>query len=239
MKKAVFRGTLIGILVISGLIVFAYSRTWGKLELEFRIHINEELVHESAFGESPTFAIWLEDPANGTIKTVYATRRAAEGDWEGKAEVPVALPMWFDLVQPQADHPGSFDSEGLKGTDALSGATPEPGYFILRRPVESGAALTIWMEVNLAGDYNESYKEFDEVLLKEDVYGSGQPALLYQAEIEITQGFENTPQVVGMTLLDPVEGPILSPLKGITTATDIFDHIVISVVRPKPRIIRK
>ena len=62
---------LSGIFVLVSLIIYAYARTWEKTDIEFRIHINEELVLQSVYGESPTFAIWIEDPETGKTKTLY------------------------------------------------------------------------------------------------------------------------------------------------------------------------
>ena len=227
---------LLGLLILV-LIGFAYARTLGKTDIEFRIHINEQLVHESAFGESPTFAIWLEDNT-GKSRTVFATRRAAEGDWEGKAEVPVALPMWFEVAQNELGEALHSGSEGINNLDGSTGATPEPGYFLLRVNATPGIKITAWIEVNLAGDFNDFYKEYDEVLKKEDEYRSGQPALLYKAELEVLYDFKNVPELSGMTLLDQNNRALVKPIQGITTATDIFDEMSIKVVKPKPRIIK-
>ncbi len=220
------------------MIAFAYARTWGKTDIEFRIHINEQLVFESAFGESPTFAIWLEDD-RGKSRIVFATRRAAEGDWEGKAEVPVALPRWFEVAQNEISEALQSASDDLYNLDGASGATPVPGYFVLRVNATPGASLTVWIEVNLAGDFNEVYKEFDEKLKKEDEYRSGQPALLYRAELVVIRNFEAEPELAGMTLLDQENRVLIEPLQGITTATEIFDVISIKIKKPKPRILRK
>ena len=97
MKTIIKWGLISAGIIIGGLVIFAFARTLNKTELEFLIHINEELVQQSVFGESPTFAIWLEDPDNGQTYTAYATRRVATGDWEGKADVPVALPLWSEI----------------------------------------------------------------------------------------------------------------------------------------------
>ncbi|MDD2497560.1 MAG: hypothetical protein PHY90_05450, partial [Desulfitobacteriaceae bacterium] len=64
------------VLFVAGcLVAFAYIRTWGKTEIEFKIHINEELILQSVYGESPTFAIWLENPDTGDSKTIFVTNR--------------------------------------------------------------------------------------------------------------------------------------------------------------------
>ena len=150
---------------------------------------------------------------------MFATRRAAEGDWEGKAEVPVALPRWFEVAQKEISEALKSASDDLYNLDGASGATPVPGYFVLRVNATPGARLTVWIEVNLAGDYNETYKEFDEKLKKEDEYRSGQPALLYRAELEVIPNFEAEPKLAGMTLLDQENKVLIKPLQGITTAT--------------------
>jgi hypothetical protein len=155
--------TLLAFALIAGcLVLFAFARTWNKTDIEFKLHINEQLVLESVFGESPTFAIWLEDP---------------ETKW------------------------------------------------------------ICWIEVNLAGDFNDTYKEYDEVAQVSDEYKTGQPALLYKAELTAEEGNQVVPDVAGMCILVPEKGVMIQPLKGITTATGIFDEINIMVVRPKPRII--
>jgi len=239
MKKAVTRSVLLLIVAIVCLVIFAYARTWGKTEIAFRIHINEQLVRESSFGESPTFAIWLDEKTSGRSRTVFATRRAAEGDWEGKAEVPVALPKWFEVNQVEKEEDQQTSSNGKSYLDASTGATPVPGYFVHRVSASPGSKWTVWIEVNLAGDFNETYQEYNEELRQEDEYKSGQPALLYTAELDVTRGVEIEPELAGMSILDPDNKVTIQAIRGITTATDIFDEITISVVKPKPRLIKK
>lgn len=89
--------------------------------------------------------------------------------------------------------------------------------------------------MNLSGDYNEHYPEYDEVSKKTDDYGTGQPALVYKASIEAVKGNTVIPEVVGMSVLNK-DGEIIRPVEGITTALDVFDEITITVVKPKPRI---
>lgn len=217
-------------------VLYAYRGTWGTTELEFRIHINEQLVQESAFGESPTFAIWLENPETGANKTVFVTRRAAVGDWEGKARVPVALPRWFEVYQsenethdlPTLDKPAAI---------AITGATPKPGYFTTSVRVEPESNWICWIEVNLSGDYNEYYQEYNQEENIEDEFGTGQPALLYKAEIQAVLENTITPEISGISIINTEGKNIIQPRKGITTASKIFDELSIVVVKPKPKIL--
>lgn len=235
-KRNILISLLAGIFIIGGLIFYAFARTWNKTEIEFSIHINEKMIRESTFGESPTFAIWLEDPETKQTQTAFVTNRAGKGDWEGKAEVPVALPEWFRVNAKEKLSENQLENK-IPEEIIISGATPKPGYFNTRISVTPGSKWICWVEVNLAGDFNDTYKEYDEVNKTSDEYKTGQPALLYRAEIEAIIGNEVKPLVVGMTLIDPINGVVILPLEGITSATDIFDEMKFVVVKPKPRII--
>ena len=238
MKTIIKWGFICTGLVVVGLVFFAFARTWNKTELEFLIHINEELVHQSVFGESPTFAIWLEDPDKGNTYTVYATRRIATGDWEGKKDVPGALPVWSKINQAESLNQSGKANDVLDEM-AITGATPLPGYFRTRVRVKPGSQWTCWIEVNLAGDYNNAYPEYNPVNHQQDEYGIGQPALLYKAEVEVLEAGMAVPAISGMSVFDKENRVVVVPLQGITTATEVFDEISIAVVRPKPRIIQK
>ncbi len=225
-------------IIIAGLVIFAFARTLNKTELEFQIHINEELVQQSVFGESPTFAIWLEDPDNGQTYTAYATRRVATGDWEGKADVPVALPLWSEINR--AEKKNRSGDAGQAGDELIyTGATPLPGYFRTRVRVKPGSKWICWIEYNLSGDFNESFPEYNPETHTEDEYSTGQPALLLKAEIEAVKDRMVVPEISGMCVFDTENKVMVEPLHGITTAAEVLDEISISVVKPKPRIINK
>lgn len=238
MKSVLKWGIISAVVIIAGLVVIAYSRTWNKTELEFLIHINEELVQQSVFGESPTFAIWLEDPDDGRTYTAYVTRRVSLGDWEGKKDVPVALPLWYEINRTEKKQRKS--KAGMAGeVITATGATPLPGYFRTRVSVQPGSKWTCWVEYNLAGDFNETYPAFNPENNTEDEYSSGQPAILYRAEIEALNDMVAYPEISGICVFNKEGRVIVENLDGITTAKDVFDEISISVVRPRPRIIRK
>lgn len=234
MRKTIL--LVVSLVIIAAVVLYAYRGTWGKRDIEFRIHINEQLVRESVYGESPTFAIWLEDPATGNEQTVFVTRRAAAGDWEGKAEVPVALPLWFEVYKAEnkADHLPNYEKPAPM---AITGATPKPGYFTTRARVDTGSSWICWIEVNLSGDYNDYYQQYDPVKKMEDAFGSGQPALVYKAEFKAVEGMVVIPEVVGMSVSNASVTNILQPVEGITTASDIFDEISIAAVKPEPKIL--
>ncbi len=225
-----------GLLLIILLITFAYMRVWNRTELEFRIQINQELIQVSTYGEPPTFAIWLEN-GKGDLDNVYITHRAYENDWEGKPEVPVALPYWFFLNKSGIIGKGS-SLNGFLDTDAVSGATPRDDLFVVRVEVPRDSVFLCWIEMNLSGDYNDYYKETDPVKMTSDEYGNGQPALIYFGEIKNLIGQRIEPEIYGMSILTDTLRNIIQPVYGITTADEVFSSIQIEAVRPKPYIIR-
>lgn len=235
LKNYLFIAFLIFVMTVGSLVFFAFARTWGKTEIEFKIHINEKVVQQSTFGESPTFAIWLEDTENHRPQTVFVTKRAALGDWEGKPHVPVALPKWFEIYRIETQ---SNDLPTLEKPVPMiiTGATPKPGYFITRVRVTTNTKWNCYIEVNLAGDFNEYYKEYNEAEKTIDKYLTGQPALLYKTKIITREGVKVTPEIIGMSTLESGNCNI-RPLIGITTAKNIFDKISITVIKPKPKII--
>ncbi len=231
--KWIFSGILLILILWTA---FAYISIWNKTALEFRIHMNKDLIQVSAYGEPPTFAIWLENH-NGDLENVYVTRRAYQGDWEGKPEVPVALPYWFHL-----NNTGKLgekrSTDGFLDTDAVTGATPREEEFALRVRVPPGSVYRYWIEMNLSGDYNEIYKESDPVKMTADEFGNGQPALVYQGRVKTTLGNRSKPELIGMSLASDSADRIIHPLSGITTAYEVFKDIQVEVLRPKPYIIR-
>ncbi len=235
-KRKVLITLLTGVIITGCLIIYAFARTWNKTELEFRIHINDKLVRQSVFGESPTFAIWLEEPETGLTKTIFVTNRAGLGDWEGKTSVPVALPKWFDVNETEQKTQDLLRNK-IPEKLTITGATPKPGYFSTRVRVAPGSSWICWIEVNLAGDFNESYPEYDEVKKTADEFKTGQPALVFRAEVEAVYGNSVKPEITGMSLLDSTGNSVIQAPSGISTAYEIFDEMNIIVVKPKPRII--
>lgn len=240
-KKSIKRGMIlltVGFLValiIAGTVI---AKTWGRTQLQIDIHQNKKIIHLSNFAEPPQFAIWLENPLTKELKTVFVTHRVAKGDWEGKANVPVALPLWFKLFRGERKT-GETNAAGKNSDLAISGATPKSDYFSIRVEVEPQSEWVCWIEMNLAGDFNDAYPEIDLKTLREDEYSNGQPALIFKSDIKVIENMKFIPDIIsqstwtkGIVNVEPVNS-------GITTAKDVFDDITISVIRPKPKLIDK
>jgi hypothetical protein len=221
------------ILIIGAVVTF---RTLGRTLIQFDIHQNKEIIRLSTFAEPPQFAIWIENAKTHKLKTVFVTSRVSVGDWEGKANVPVALPKWFELFRGEKQ---SYELVENDEYSAVTGATPKGDYFSVRIEVEPGSEWICWIEMNLAGDFNDSFPEFNKQTLKEDEFSCGQPALLYKAAITATEGMKFIPVLEAQSIWENGINRVEPVSPGVTTARDVFDDIQISVIRPKPKLIDK
>lgn len=230
------------IAIIVALILILQTR--GRTLIQVDIHQNKNLIYLSTFAEPPQFAIWLEDPATKELKNIFVTHRVAVGDWEGKANVPVALPQWFRLFRETGNSSGpsglARSSGSGKNNDlVISGATPKDDYFSIRVEVKPESEWICWIEMNLAGDFNEAFPEFDRETLTEDEFSNGQPALLFRSEVKAIENQSFTPVLTSQTIWNDGSVSVEPLSSGITTAKNVFDTINVSVIRPKPKLIDK
>lgn len=227
-------GAVVALIIgVTGVLIF---KTLGRTLIQFDIHQNKEIIHLSTFAEPPQFAIWIENAKTHKMKTVFVTSRVSKGDWEGKANVPNALPRWFEIFR------GENQSYVLVENDeflAVTGATPKDDYFSVRVEVKPGSEWICWIEMNLAGDYNDSFPEFDVQSLKEDEFACGQPALLFEATVTAAEGLKFIPVLEAQSIWENGVNRVEPVSKGVTTARDVFDDILISIIRPKPKLIDK
>jgi hypothetical protein len=222
--------------VITVLTAIAFFRTRGRTLIEFDIHQNMDVIAESVFGEPPQFAIWIENPETHRTHTVFVTYRSATGEWIGKTEVPTALPLWFEVFKKERNRP-DLPSPKDPAPDAITGATPKADHFRIRVEVKPGSKWICWIEVNLAGDFNAKYQEYGRMSSPADMHFSGQPPLVYRAEIEAKIGQEVSAKLDGQSVVGTSRIEPVSP--DVTTAKDIFKSIDIRVVAPKPYLILK
>ena len=228
-------GLFILIIVISSIVVL---KTIGRTQIQFNIHQDKEIIYLSTFAEPPQFAIWLEDPDNHKCQTVFVTRRTAIDDWEGKASVPVSLPRWAGLFK--VNDKGKNGAGAVKEPSLIvTGATPKDDYFSVRAEVKPGSKWVCWIEMNLAGDFNEAFPEQDTENYEVDEFSCGQPALLYKSEITAEEGLSFNFELVGQSIWENGVTSIEPVSPGVTSAKKVFDKIFVEIIRPKPKIIDK
>jgi len=200
----------------------------GPVRVVFDIRQDIELIRLSLFGEPPQFAIWLEEPRTHKLRTVFVTYRSGFGDWVGKAECPAALPKWFEVFAEETGSSGAptFDNPA---PDAVTGATPQGEEFTCFVDVPYGSRWICWIEMNLSGDFNESYRPNDPARKFVDMDLSGQPPLLYRAEFTAVPGAEAKVELYGQSVLDKAGRVRVEPVgDDVTTARAVFKQIEIS-----------
>lgn len=225
-----------GLVLIIVIIGLSFYRTLNRTQIQFDIRQNLEIISLSTYAEPPQFAIWIENAKTHELKNVFVTHRASIGDWEGKTHVPVALPKWYDLFLEE-NTPFTIIED--KKFMAVTGATPKKDFFSVRIEVKPGSKWICWIEVNLAGDYNENFPELNLQTFKEDQFATGQPALLYKAEIIADEGLIYTPELEAKSIWENGTNIIEQVGDEITTAKYIFDAIQILIIRPNPKLIEK
>jgi hypothetical protein len=234
LRKKILIPAAVALVAVVGLVCRqVITATRNRVQIEMNVHINKQAIYLSTYAEPPQFAVWLENPENGRCQIVFVTYRVSRGDWEGKADVPVALPRWNSIFR------GDRRQERSEDEIAVSGATPKDEYFRVRAEVQPGSEWILWIEMNLAGDYNDHYPQFNSLTMQEDEYSCGQPALLYRAEIRAVEGAEYVPEMVAMSLWNEGANTIVPVDSTITTAHEVFDEITVRLIKPKPVIIDK
>lgn len=184
----------------------------------------------------PQFAIWLTDLDTNYIGTVYCTHKIAREGWRANKgnRRKEALPFW-------AHCRGVKEADGLylptkkhALADAITGATPKDDYTLRLKP-EGPLQFLMFAEFNHSTDFNDTYPKHATEGRKGysgGEEGSGQPALIYCAEIDLTAGCnEWILQLAGHASPDGRDGKLYQNMEGITTALSIVDKVTITRIQ--------
>jgi hypothetical protein len=215
------------------LLIIACSPPSGQkpdrdMELLFTIFQERDIYEKSDYGEPPQFAIWLENRNTGEIKSVFVTYRTATGDFEGKAECPVSLPVWIRAFRKETGRT-NFPTIGAPAPEAVTGATPKVREFTARVTLPGGSAWAYYVEVNVSGDYTPEFPALksDGTL---DPQGNGQPSIVYRGEITCAAGNHSIPELIGRTEQNYFSAKINPDLNGIESAKKVFSRISVKCV---------
>jgi len=206
---------VLGIIGCFLLFITCKDKEFNTINLQIDIVQDSQTIYLSTFAEPPQFAIWLEGVEDNEFLPVFVTHRSAKQDWEGKPRVPVAVPTWFDRSGEQSN------------ADAYSGATPRDSTFTITTRIPEGSIWDCYIEVNLAGDFNEYFPEFNKKTLVEDEFFCGQPALIYKARVVAKDGYQITPELIGQSVVQDKKSVIHPVDNGVTTARNVFKRISI------------
>jgi hypothetical protein len=195
-------------------------------------------------GEShnhPSFAVWVEDVNGNLIKTLFVTNAVAtgyynrgdagDGTWltvPGPSNRPAALPYWFHKRENIYPDQEIVPSPKQPVPDAYTGATPK-GSFKLNASTELPDVYKVIVEVNQPWDWNQYWTnaKFPD---EKDYKTSAQPSFIYSVTVKSS---ENS----GPYYLNPIghghysgkDGLLYTDISTMTTATNIFDSIILQV----------
>ena len=184
---------------------------------------------------APQMAIWIEDMNGKYISTVYVTHKIATQSWQaaGSNRRKEALPHWAysrgvryedGLYLPTKKHPL---------TDAASGATPKRDFNVKVVPAGKMERFVVKIEVNHSTDFNDAYPKSAE--LGEKNYsggkmGSGQPALIYAADVNLLSDKKEVEAVlIGHSSPDGSDGEVYTDMSRLTTALNIVKRITVKI----------
>ena len=205
----------------------------GKVEpappvaLKFSITIDKEVCQQNKYKRTPQFAVWLEQPETGEIRTVCVTQKTAKGNWGETITRPVSLPYWVSRWNKETETSGDPTAEN-PAADAVTSATPQEE-FTKSIEVPAGARWDYYVEVNVSGDHNEHFGETTPDG-KRDPHSNGQPSIIYKGSIKATAGSASIPQLIARTHQFEVDHNLIKDLKGITTAKDLFSQLRVECI---------
>lgn len=220
---------LLPVLAAAGLLIYLGVRLidWSdKVTLRFTIIQDRDIYEESDYGEPPQIAIWLEDTFTGNPRTVYVTRRTARGDFEGKVECPVSLPIWIGTFRREF-HRDDFPTLRDPAPAAITRATRKKKRITARVRVPPSSCWRYFIEMNVAGDYNFTYTRMSD-RYKPDYHGNGQPSIVYTGVITAEAGNTSYPELIGRSRQHQFTTEIIRDLKGIHSAGEVFKAIEVT-----------
>lgn len=183
---------------------------------------------------TPQVAIWIEDLEGNYIDTLYVSYRGAKSKWRGGSSIrrPEALPVWSHKRGVKVEDGLYMPSQKMPLADSMTGASPKSS-FIKQYPLGgklTGKEYIIKVEINTSFDYNEFYKDN---LPEESPYyntgASGQPSLIYSSLVKIDSAGKTKLTLEGHGHPTGLDGSISTELKGITTAYQLIEEIIVEV----------
>lgn len=183
----------------------------------------------------PQIAIWLEDTVGHYLSTVYVTHKIATQSWKaaGKNRRKEALPHWCYSRNVCYEDGLYLPTEKSPFVDGLTGATPGGSFDVRLKPLGELKQFVVKIEINHSTDFNDFYPESAEEGTpgySGGDKGSGQPALVYSASVDMNSGKTKFEAVLtGHSSADGTNGRIDEDLSTLTTALNIVKRITINI----------
>ena len=169
----------------------------------------------------PQIAVWMEDTDGRYLGTLYASKKIATQGWVGAGgnHRKEALPRWSHR------HGEVFDG--------MTGATPRASFDVRLKDKADIRHFYVMVEVNHSIDFSDRYsddKKEGEPDYSGGTEGSGQPALVYRADVDLDSAHTSFDAVlIGRSSADGADGKLYDDLTGITSALSIVKRITVNV----------
>lgn len=200
-------------------------------QLMFTIHQERDVYERSDYGEPPQFAIWIENRATGEVQSVFVTRRTGTGNFKGKVECPVSLPLWIGAFRKETGRK-DIPSYSKPVDMAITGATPQVPEFTAQITIPANTYWDYYVEVNVSGDYTAAFPALQQDGQIDD-QGNGQPSILYRGEIKAVPGDQSVPELIGRSEQHYLSTEINHNLEGIENAKKLFSKIQVVCIEGK------
>ena len=184
---------------------------------------------------APQIAVWIEDPEGRYLETVYATHKIATQSWTaaGGNRRREALPHWCHRRGVRYADGLYLPTKKEPLTDGVSGATPRGSFDLKLAPAEGLTRFVVKVEVNHSTDFNDAWPESareGEAGYSGGKLGSGQPAVVYAAEVDLSSGEREFEAVlVGHSSPDGSSGELFTDVSKLTSALRIVKRITVRV----------
>ncbi|MBW7991059.1 MAG: hypothetical protein FVQ84_13730 [Planctomycetes bacterium] len=209
--------------------LYSQQRNTEQVMLKFDLKLDPDIYTKSHYKKPPQFAIWLEQANKGTIRTVWVTSKTGSGSWGSNVVRTVSLPYWISRWNKETQG-RTYPTLENPVINAVTGATPKID-FTAEATVPAKSLWNYFIEVNVSGDYNDAFPVTRKDG-KQDRQGNGQPSIIYKGEITSSPGQRSNPKLIGRTEQFQNVKNIITDLKGITTAKDLFSTIEVSCQLP-------
>lgn len=182
---------------------------------------------------APQIAVWIEDSEEHYLETVYVSRKIATQSWmaAGGNRRREALPHWCHRRGVQYGDGLYLPTKKEPLADGISGATPRSSFDVKLTPAEGLTRFVVKVEVNHSTDFNNAYPASareGEPGYSGGKLGSGQPAVVYAAEVDLTSGAgEFEARLVGHSSPDGSSGELFTDVSELTSALHIVKRITV------------
>lgn len=236
--------TIMGIGLLSLLINTGCNQDlveYNSNDLKISIEKGKEWLHDFPLflginiKNPPQIAIWAEDTEGHYLSTVYVTHKIATQSWQasGGNRRKEALPYWCHQRGIKYDDGLYLPTKKSPVTDGITGATPKGSFNVKMISTGKLRKFIVKIEINHSTDFNEAFpksaKEGD-ANYSGGKEGSGQPALVYAAEIDLTSGEKKfVAELIGHSSPDGSDGAITTDISSLTTALNIVKNITIDI----------